>query len=91
MVLLSWAYPCKAQVFLIVCVLNNSSQVDNAGLKEKMKRKQLWPACLPDITNDYDNEDVIVAGWGNLQESKRHGGSTVRLRVSSILMAHGNI
>lgn len=31
---------------------------------------QVKPACLPDASNDYDDVNAIVSGWGATSEGK---------------------
>ncbi len=39
-------------------------KVDDAPLIGNVKRKRIWPVCLPETRNDYDGDEAIVAGWG---------------------------
>eukprot|EP00096_Caligus_rogercresseyi_P011233 TRINITY_DN4357_c0_g1_i1.p2 TRINITY_DN4357_c0_g1~~TRINITY_DN4357_c0_g1_i1.p2 ORF type:complete len:452 (-),score=65.83 TRINITY_DN4357_c0_g1_i1:1528-2883(-) len=54
-------------------------KVDTAPLLGKLIRKKLYPICLPDVDDSYDDKSVIVSGWG-VTQTRRIRGTPILVR-----------
>jgi len=65
-------------------------KVDDSPLKGKMKRKKIWPACLPEIDDPYDSVKSYVAGWG-ITKTKNVQGNRVQVKGIPDIARHTSV